>query len=452
MLFRKTTGGLPASLITRSALSRRPPTRSLSTSTSVQVLLRRRPGSNEPVTEDCFEVVRGGCGPPAAVCAAGQLGSSADEMLYCRTLYLSVDPFLRCRFNEKTGVDYTAPYEIGKPITSAGIGQVLAVGARARAQGFSEGDLVVQPFDSWQWATATSVSASSVGRVPPALAMLIPPSALLGATGQPGLTALCGVDHVAQPAHGETVVVSGAAGAVGALACQLFRRRGCHVVGLCGSDAKAAWLRDHGLVDEAINYKLSDAALGDALAASPAHVYWDNVGGRTSDLVVTRGLRPGARILVCGQISMYDDETQAYPPPLPPPVAEHAAAMGITRTRYLSLHQHAHFAAALAELCCLLASGALRAEETITPTGVADAPRAFVSMMQGGNVGKALVAADPADDARYPPAAWTVRTAERLRALLPPPVRGALASRFITPERMREAVQLPESLVHPAAE
>ena len=119
----------------------------------IQVNLRQRPEPNEPVTDACFEVKEGGCGPPAPVCAAGQLGSSATDTLFCRTLYLSVDPFLRCRFNERctrshlipsspipchhtprlrdvaslgsTGVDYTQPYAVGAPISSAGIGQVL---------------------------------------------------------------------------------------------------------------------------------------------------------------------------------------------------------------------------------------------------------------------------------------------------------------------------------------
>ena len=209
-------------------------------STGVRVLLRKRPEANQPVTEHCFELREGGCGPAAAVCAAGQL--SAPDMLYCRTLYLSVDPFLRCRFNESTGVDYTQPYQLGEPLTSAGIGQVIACGQRASERGFAAGDLVLQPFDAWPWASAVSIPAASVSRIPVAMGVLVPPSALLGAAGQPGLTAFVGVEHVARPRAGETVVVSGAAGAVGSTACQLFKRRGCRVVGLCGSAEKAAWL------------------------------------------------------------------------------------------------------------------------------------------------------------------------------------------------------------------
>ena len=123
-------------------------------STSVRVLLRQRPRPNEAVTVDNFYITHGGCGPPAAVCAAGQLGNSADDLLYCRTLYLSVDPFLRCRFNEITGVDYTKPFEVGAPLSSAGIGEVLACGPRAKERGFASGDLVLQPFDAWPWQTS----------------------------------------------------------------------------------------------------------------------------------------------------------------------------------------------------------------------------------------------------------------------------------------------------------
>ena len=184
-----------------------------SLSTGVRVMLRKRPEANQPVTEHCFELREGGCGPTAAVCAAGQL--SAPDMLYCRTLYLSVDPFLRCRFNESTGVDYTQPYQLGEPLTSAGIGQVIACGQRASERGFAAGDLVLQPFDAWPWASAVSIPAASVSRIPVAMGALVPPSALLGAAGQPGLTAFVGVEHVARPRAGETVVVSGAAGAVG---------------------------------------------------------------------------------------------------------------------------------------------------------------------------------------------------------------------------------------------
>ena len=145
-------------------------------STGVRVLLRKRPAANQPVTEHCFELREGGCGPVAA----------AEDMLYCRTLYLSVDPFLRCRFNESTGVDYTQPYQPGEPLTSAGIGQVIACGQRASERGFAAGDLVLQPFDAWPWASAVSVPASSVTRIPVTLGALAWPDSSSWPVGRAG--------------------------------------------------------------------------------------------------------------------------------------------------------------------------------------------------------------------------------------------------------------------------
>ena len=473
-------------------------------STAARVVLRQRPTPNAAVTTDCFELRSGGCGPPAAVCAAGELGSSSTDTLYCRTLAISVDPFLRCRFNESTGVAYTSPYTIGAPLTSAGIGQVLACGATAKKRGFEPGDLVLQPFDAWPWATATSVSSSSVARIPSALGMLVSPSALLGAAGQPGLTAFVGVDCVAKPQPRETVIVSGAAGAVGSVVAQLCRKRGARVVGLCGSEAKAQWLLAAGIVDRAVNYR-REAELMAALREEPSHVYWDNVGGAMSDAVIMHSLQHGARILVCGQISMYDTD-QDYPPPLrtceqrqlptrpqscalllpiPPckcvcegmhtcmpharlgmcapsvldstrldstrldstEVVPHRCAGGealertsrlaITRERYLVLDHQPHFGRALASLVQMVAAGELVSRETLWHGGIVNAPAAFIEMMGGANAGKALVVANP--DPRFPLSPrW--RAAECIRGLMPPALRGWLASQFATEARMAAAL------------
>ena len=352
---------------------------------------------------------------------------------------VSVDPFLRCRFNESTGVAYTKPYEVGLPLTSAGIGQVLACGGEAQRQGFAAGDLVLQPFDSWPWATATSLPAASVSRIPPALGLLVAPSALLGVAGQPGLTAFLGVDQVAKPQHGETVIVSGAAGAVGSIAAQLFRRRGARVVGLCGSDAKSQWLVEAGIADRAINYKQPTAQLAAELSAEPASVYWDNAGGSTSDSVILHSLQPKARIVVCGQIAMYDSDLP-YPPPLTGPALAHATQHEMVRTRYLVLDHEEHFARALAELLRLVAAEELVSRETVWSGGVEAAPTAFVEMMAGANAGKALVSAGHMDDVKHPPLSWQWRAAERARRMMPPAWRGILAARFITEARMAEVL------------
>jgi prostaglandin reductase 2 len=386
----------------------------------ISVILHRRPHPNEVVTRECF-------GLQAEKNGGGSTSSLPAGTLRCRTLLLSVDPFLRCRFNEETGVDYTAPFAVGEPISSAGIGQVLQTGPGVH--GFRAGDLVLQPFDAWPWSAQPVLPAQTLALIPVALGLLVPPSALLNAVGQPGLTAYCGVEHVAMPSRTDIVVVSGAAGAVGSLACQLFRRRGCRAIGLCGSDAKAEWLLSNSIVNRALNYKQHASDLHKALAHERVSLYWDNAGGAVSDAVIC-SMSEGGRILLCGQISMYNTD-EPYPPPLPPASAERVSRLGISRQRYLLLDHAARFPAALAHLCELQAGGQLLAHETrwggTGGDGVASAPEAFLEMMRGENTGKAIVEVAPM------PAAATVR--DVIRHALPAAVKGRLSRRLATRDR-----------------
>eukprot|EP00966_Prymnesium_polylepis_P268689 6207210-Prymnesium_polylepis.1 len=139
------------------------------------VRLHQRPGPNHAVEPSHFALEH--ASPP--------LDPLAPDAVRCRTLFLSVDPFLRCRFNEETGVEYTRPYAVGKVLTSAGVGEVTEVGAAVTS--FRPGDVVVDPFDSWPWASICDLGADEqarVTRLPPALLALLPPTALLGAVGQ----------------------------------------------------------------------------------------------------------------------------------------------------------------------------------------------------------------------------------------------------------------------------
>jgi len=175
-----------------------------------------------------------------------------DHELRLETLALSVDPYMRCRFNLDTGAEYVSSFQPGEPITSAGIGRVIGVGQALRGQ-YREGDLVVEGSFNFPWMSEVafdlapnSKSGLMLQKIPPALTFITPPTAVLGAVGQTGLTAFFGVErlvtsHGVDP--GDTVVVSSAAGAVGSVACALLRKRGLNVVALCGSDAKAAWLQ-----------------------------------------------------------------------------------------------------------------------------------------------------------------------------------------------------------------
>lgn len=379
------------------------------------VTLRARPPPNTAVTSACFTITNDA--PPSPL---------EPHQLRCTTLLLSVDPFLRCRFNADPGVAYTSAYEIDAPIASAGIGVVT----ETTAEGFEPGDLVLEPFDAWPWADEVVLDASRVARVPRALPLLLPPSSLLGVVGQVGLTAYCGLHHhcAAPPADGDVLVVSGAAGAVGSAVGQLARRSGAAVVGICGTDAKADALLDLGF-SSVVNYR-SEALAADldaALDGREVTHYFDNVGGDLSDLVISR-MRAEGTVILCGQIASYDSDVP-YPPPLPSATADLVRERRISRERYLVLDHKAHFAAALAEVAALVAGGELRTPETRYAGGAGGAADAFVSMMGGGNLGKALV-----EGAAAPPA-W-VRAAEAARSALPPRWRERLCRKYVTAEAL----------------
>lgn len=244
--------------------------------------------------------------------------------------------------------------------------------------------------------------------------------------GLSGLTALHGIRDAGQVSASDTVIVSGAAGSVGLLASQFALRAGATVIGICGTPEKAKALTNEVGCHAAVTYKdKSEAELASALAVailetsgkSQATLYFDNVGGVVSEAVVNR-LAPHGKIVICGQISMYDSD-EDYPPPMSPTAQSLLAQRNISRERFLVLDHASEFSSSLAELCQLTATGALQQHETIT-AGLAQAPDAFVGMMSGQNFGKALVkCADP------PPSAQMYAF---LRSVLPTAIRRRLST------------------------
>lgn len=369
----------------------------------VSVCLKRRPAVGEAVSLEHFSIER----------VKGRRGGGPKF----ETAFLSVDPFLRCRFNADTGVDYTQPYQLGQVIQSAGIG-------------VGDSGVVVQPFDAWQWSSEVLLdeTSSSVTPVPAALGLCIPVTALLGVVGTTGLTAFCGIVHHA-PVDSQTVlVVSGAAGAVGHLVGQIAKLKSngrAHVVGICGSDAKGAVLRQRCGFDAVVNRHSSSMKedLARVLDGRTVTHYFDNAGGPVSDAVIER-MGTGSSIILCGQIASYNSD-EPYPPPLPLSSATLAVERCISRERYLVLNYKQHFPAALSELAWLVASGQLVSLESTTCGGVEAAPQAFIDMMAGGNLGKALVDCHVS----FP---WSWRIANFLRAsVLPNSFKGYLAQKYL---------------------
>ncbi len=216
----------------------------------------------------------------------------AGEVLV-RLLWVSVDPYQRGRMSEARS--YAAPTKIGDVMTSQSLGEVVTSGDSR----LSTGDLVVGQLGWQEYAIAR---AGALRRVPPELQ---PPTLALHAVGATGFTAYFGLFDVGRPVAGDTVLVSGAAGAVGQVVGQLAKLAGCRTVGIAGGAEKARDLKELYRYDVGIDYRNDD--LASALGDSHVDVYFDNVGGEISQ-VVYRRLNVGARIVVCGQISQYNAE------------------------------------------------------------------------------------------------------------------------------------------------
>jgi NADPH-dependent curcumin reductase CurA len=297
-----------------------------------------------------------------------------------KTLYLSVDPYMRGRMNE--GRSYVQPFDVGDVITGGVVGEVM----ESRSDRFQRGDIVTGML-GWQLysvARGDSATAESLRKVDPTLA---PVTTALGVLGMPGLTAYFGLFDIGQPKAGETVVVSGAAGAVGTLVCQIAKIKGCRVVGLAGSDDKNRYLVDELGVDGAINYKSATdlrRALKDACTGG-VDVYFDNVGGEISDAVMPL-INREARIVICGQISLYNLERPDTGPRVQPYLLVNRALMkGFIVSDYA-----ARAAEGIGQLARWLAEGKLKYAETIVE-GFENTPQALLGLFSGDNLGKQLV-------------------------------------------------------------
>lgn len=292
-----------------------------------------------------------------------------------RTLYLSVDPYMRGRMSDRRS--YVPPFALNEVITGGVVGEVV----ESRAEAFQPGDIVTGQLN---WQLYSVVPEGAVRKVDPTLA---PVTTALGVLGMPGLTAYFGLLDIGQPKAGETVVVSGAAGAVGTLVCQIAKIKGCRVVAIAGSDEKNQYLTEELGVDATINYKTSGdlrAALQEA-CPNGVDIYFDNVGGEISDHVLTL-IRHGARIVICGQISLYNLEDQDVGPRVQPYLLVNSALMrGFIITDYA-----ARSAEGIGQLGQWLAEGKLKYAENIVE-GFENTPQAFLGLFSGENLGKQLV-------------------------------------------------------------
>ncbi|MFB9326115.1 NADP-dependent oxidoreductase [Paenibacillus aurantiacus] len=329
--------------------------------TSKQILLASRPVGLPTDANFAFREV------PVAEPGEGQI--------VVRSIYLSVDPYMRGRMSDAKS--YIAPYGLHEVIVGGVVGEVVA----SKADGLKAGDHVLGMLG---WQTYNVADASAVRKIDGSIAPL---SAYLSVLGLTGLTAYFGLLDIGQPKAGETVVVSGAAGAVGMMVGQIAKIHGARVVGIAGTDEKTALLTDKLGFDAAINYKtVSDlqAALAEA-CPNGVDVYFDNVGGAISDAVMTL-LNDHARIPVCGAISSYNSTDGDLGPRVQTKLIKTRSLMkGFVLSDYA-----ARMREGAADLAKWLAAGQLKYEETVIE-GLENVPRAFLGLFKGDNVGKQLV-------------------------------------------------------------
>ena len=302
--------------------------------------------------------------------------SPASGQVLLRTLFLSVDPYMRGRM---TGIrTYADPVDIGQLMVGGTVGKVV----QSTNPQFHAGDVVA---GYWGWQEFAVSDGKGLQKLDTSLA---PASTALGVLGMPGMTAYFGFLDICQPKPGETVVVSGAAGAVGSLVGQIAKIKGCRAVGIAGTDEKLAWLTGELGFDAAFNYKTTENYVAKLKELCPQGIdcYFDNVGGPVTDAVLPV-LNVRARISICGQISQYNSaKPELGVRPYVFLLTKQARAEGFIISQFMN-----RFPEGIAQMAQWIKEGKLKHREQIVE-GFENAPRALIGVLSGDNTGKMLVA------------------------------------------------------------
>jgi hypothetical protein len=296
-----------------------------------------------------------------------------DQEVLVRNLFMSVDPYMRGRMNARKS--YVPPFELGKPLDGGAVGDVI----ESRAPEFKPGDVVTSNFGWREYFVAAPKDLHPVSRE------IQPLSVYLGALGMTGMTAWAGLNLVEVKA-GDVIFISGAAGAVGNVAGQLAKLRGCRVIGSAGSAEKVRLLREECGFDNAFNYK-TGPVLEQLNREAPdgIDVYFDNVGGVTLEAALS-ALRLHGRIAACGGISGYNAETPGPGPSnLFNVIAKRLTMRGFIVSDWLD--RRAEFER---EVGAYLKAGKMKNQETVVK-GIDQAAAAFTGLFRGQNVGKMVV-------------------------------------------------------------
>lgn len=329
--------------------------------TNHQVLLVKRPEGMAKLSD--FKVVE------------AEMPAAGDGEMLIQTIYLSLDPGMRAMM--EAGKSHTAAFELNKPLTGRSVGRVIT----SNIKEFAEGDYVYERLGWQNYSVSDGSQAKKVD------AEVAPLSTYLGIVGVPGFCGYFGLLDIGKPKVGETVVVSGAAGAVGMTTGQIAKLQGCRVVGTAGTLEKVRYLRDELGFDAVINYKTTQdlaKTLGDA-CPDGIDVYFDNVGGEITQAAMSL-LNYHARIVICGQTSQYNDASSVSGAIAPNILVKHSAKMeGFVVYDFADRNDEA-----IEQLGQWIKDGKLHYRENITE-GLDSAPQAFIDLFSSKGFGKQLV-------------------------------------------------------------
>ena len=332
-------------------------------STNRQVRLKSRPiGEPKP---DNFQL------------AEAPMPSPGDGQVLSRTIYLSLDPYMRGRMNEARS--YAPSVDLGQVMVGATVSEVV----QSRYAGLAKGDLVLG-YAGWQEYAVSP--GPSLRKLDPHAA---PISTALGVLGMPGMTAYVGLLDIGRPKPGETVVVSAAAGAVGSAVGQIARIKGCQAVGIAGGPAKCGYVVNELGFDGAVDYRTGDLSTALKQACpNGIDVYFDNVGGDILKAVLPQ-INRGARIPLCGIISQYNATELPPGPNLAPVLVNRALVQGFIISDHVD--RTPEFLRDCGEW---VRTGRLKYREDMVD-GLERAPEAFIGLLRGKNLGKLIVRVSP---------------------------------------------------------
>lgn len=306
--------------------------------------------------------------------AETELPALGEGQLLVEVEYISLDPAMRGWMND--GKSYIEPVGIGEVMRAGGVGKVV----ESTDPNFAAGDYVYGNFGVQDYAV---ISSQGIHKVDPSLAPL---ERYLGVLGMPGMTAYFGILDTGEPKEGETVVVSGAAGAVGTVVGQIAKIKGCRVVGIAGGQEKCDYLVNELGFDAAIDYKNTDVKKGlKETCPNGVDVYFDNVGGDILDDVLTR-INLKARIVICGAISQYNNTT-----PVKGPSNYLSLLVNRAKMEGIVVFDNAkNYGKAAAEMAGWIAQGKLQAKEHVV-TGLETFPETLMMLFRGENFGKLVI-------------------------------------------------------------